>query len=265
MMRAVRAHTQEHWVLLYSERWLKAPIQMPDGTLRHPEKGTPQGGVASPLLANLFLHYGIDAWMQRNSPHIPFERYAAAAVLHCKTQAQAEMLKQALIERMQSIGLELHPEKTKIVYCKDDDRKDEYPETSFDFLGYTFRPRRSKNRWGNVFINFSPAISNNAAKQIRQTVRGWGWQNRSDKTLEDLAKMFNPVIRGWINYYGRYYKSAMYSTLRHLDRRLGRWAMRKYKRLRRHKRRAEQWLRRIARKQTWLFAHWRLLYGQAGQ
>lgn len=135
MMRAVRVHTQERWVLLYIARWLRAPIQMPDGTLRQPEKGTPQGGVASPLLANLFLHYGIDVWMQRNYPDIPFERYADDAVLHCKTQVQAEMLKQALMERMQSIGLELHPEKTRIVYCKDDDRQGEYAETSFDFLG----------------------------------------------------------------------------------------------------------------------------------
>jgi group II intron reverse transcriptase/maturase len=265
MMRAVRTHTQERWVLLYIERWLKAPIQMPDGTRQQPEKGTPQGGVVSPLLANLFLHYGFDLWMQRNNPGIPFERYADDAVCHCKTQVQAENLKQALMERMRDIGLELHPEKTKTVYCKDDDRKEEYPVTGFDFPGYTFRPRRPKNRWGKLFINFSPAISNKAAKKIRRTARGWGWQNRSDKSLEDLADMFNPVIRGWINYCGRYYKSAMYPGLRHLERRLARWAMRKYKRLRRHKRRAEQWLRRIARKQPWLFAHWRLLYGQAEQ
>lgn len=265
MMKAVNTHTQERWVLLYIGRWLKAPIQMPDGSLQQPTKGTPQGGVISPLLSNLFLHYGFDVWMQRNYPSIPFERYADDVVCHCKTQAQAEMLKQALTERMLSIGLELHPEKTRIVYCKDDDRKEGYPVTSFDFLGYTFRPRRSKNRWGKHFINFSPAISNKAAKKMRQTARGWGWQNRSDKSLEDLARMFNPVIQGWINYYGRYYKSAMYPSLKHLERRLARWATRKYKHLRGHKRQAAQWLRRIARKQPWLFAHWKLLYGQAGQ
>jgi RNA-directed DNA polymerase len=166
---------------------------------------------------------------------------------------------------MNDIGLELHPDKTKIVYCKDDDRRESYSCTSFDFLGYTFRARRSKNWKGNHFINFTPAISNKASKKIRQTVRRWGWQNRNDKSLEDLSKMFNPVIRGWINYYGRYYKSALYPSLRQMERHLVWWATRKYKRLRGHKRRAAQWLTRIARKETQLFAHWKLLYGQAKQ
>ncbi|MBA3005920.1 MAG: group II intron reverse transcriptase/maturase, partial [Desulfocapsa sp.] len=161
--------------------------------------------------------------------------------------------------------LELHPEKTKIVYCKDDDRPDGYAQTSFDFLGYTFRPRRSKNHWGKYFINFTPAISNKAAKTIRQTSRGWNWPLRSDKQLEDLARMFNPIILGWINYYGRYYKSALYPTLKCLERRLVMWATRKYKRLRNHQRRGAQWLNCIAQKQPTLFAHWRLLYALAGQ
>ena len=264
MMRAVRAHTEERWVLLYIERWLKAPIEMPDGTRKLPQKGTPQGGVASPLLANLFLHYAFDKWMEREHPEIPFERYADDAVCHCKSKAQAERLKQTLDVRMKEVGLELHPEKTKIVYCKDGDRREAYPRTSFDFLSYTFRPRRSKNRWGKHFINFTPAISNQAAKSIRQTSRGWDWPVRSDKTLEDLARMFNPIIRGWINYYSRYYKSALYPTLICLDRRLVMWATRKYKRLRHHRRRAAQWLNRIARKQPNLFAHWKLLYAAAG-
>ena len=264
MMRAVRKHTDEKWVLLYIERWLKAPIEMPDGTQKHPEKGTPQGGVVSPLLANLFLHYAFDQWMDREYPHILFERYADDGVCHCKSRAQAEMLQRKLNERMNSVGLELHPEKTKIVYCKDSDRRGEYPQTSFDFLGYTFRPRRSKNRQGKHFINFTPAISNKAAKAIRQKSRTWKWPLRSDKKLEDLAWMFNSTIRGWINYYGRYYKSAMYPTLKCLERRLVMWATRKYKRLRNHRRRAAQWLNRIARKQPYLFAHWRLLYASAG-
>lgn len=264
MMRAVRHHTQENWVLLYIERWLRAEVRWADGSLQQRERGTPQGGVVSPLLANLFLHYTFDAWMQRTYPHIPFERYADDALCHCRTQDEAEDLKAALQRRFADCRLELHPEKTKIVYCKDDDRRLEYPCTSFDFLGYTFRPRRSKNRWGKYFINFSPAISNKAAKAIRQKVRGWRLQLRSDKDLEDLARMFNAVIRGWVNYYGAYYKSALYPTLQHIDRKLARWATRKLKRLRRHRRRAEQWLRRIARRQPGLFAHWRLLYGQAG-
>jgi RNA-directed DNA polymerase len=264
MMRAVRHHTQEKWVLLYIERWLRAEVQMPDGSLQQRDCGTPQGGVVSPLLANLFLHYTFDAWMQRTYPQIPFERYADDAVCHCRTREEAEDLKAALERRFAECRLELHPEKTKIVYCKDDDRGLEYPCTSFDFLSYTFRPRRSKNRWGKYFINFSPAISNKAAKAIRQEVRGWRLQLRSDKDLADLARMFNAVIRGWINYFGAFYKSALYPTLLHIDRKLARWATRKFKRLRRHRRRAEQWLRRIARRQPGLFAHWRLLYGQAG-
>ena len=219
----------------------------------------------SPLLANLFLHYAFDQWMEREHPDISFERYADDAVCHCKTEAQAEHLKQTLSERMERVGLELHPEKTKIVYCQDDDRREAYPKISFDFLGYTFRPRRSKNRWGKHFINFTPAISNKAAKAIQQASRGWNWPLRSDLQLEDLARMFNPIIQGWINYYSRYYKSALYLTLKCLERRLIMWATRKYKRLRHHRRRAGQWLNRIARKQPTLFAHWRLLYASAGR
>ncbi len=265
LMEAVRWHTDEKWILLYIERWLKAPIHMMDETLLYPDKGTPQGGVISPLLANLFLHYAFDKWMERENPTVPFERYADDAVCHCKSQSQAEGLKGKLNKRMREVGLELHPEKTKIVYCKDDDRQEDYPCTSFDFLGYTFRARRSKNRWGKHFINFTPAISNKAAKAIRKASRSWNWPERSDKDLEDLARMFNPIIQGWINYYGRFYKSALYPTLRCLDRRLVMWATRKYKRLRGHRRRAGQWLDRIARKQPTLFAHWRLLYGAVGR
>jgi len=211
------------------------------------------------------LHYAFDKWMERNFPEVPFARYADDAVCHCKSEAQAEMLKRALNKRMGEVGLELHPGKTKIVYCKDDDRKQAYPRTRFDFLGYQFRARRSKNRYGKHFINFTPAISNKAGKAIRQEMRRWKLHLRSDKSLEDLARMFNSKIQGWINYYGRYYKSAMYPTLRSLDRRLAQWATRKYKRLRGHRRRAAQWLARIAENQRGLFAHWRLLGGTVGR
>lgn len=262
LMKAVGHHTRERWILLYIERWLKAPVQLPDGTVQNRMKGTPQGGVISPLLANLFLHYTFDTWMQRHYPHIPFERYADDGICHCRTRRQAEHLLAALRERFAECGLELHPEKTRIVYCKDDDRKEAYPVTSFDFLGYTFRPRRSKNRWGKYFINFSPAVSSKAGKAIRQEVRSWNLPVRSDKALEDLARMFNATIRGWVNYYGVYYPSALYPTLRHIDRKLMLWATRKFKRLRKHKRRASHWLDRIARRQPELFAHWPLLYGK---
>lgn len=264
LMRAVRKHTQAKWVVLYIERWLKAPVLTSEGIAVSRDKGTPQGGVISPLLANLYLHYSFDQWMERNYPHVPFERYADDGVAHCRSREQAEALKAALTERFRQCGLELHPLKTRIIYCKDDDRREDYPETRFDFLGYTFRSRRSKNRWGTYFINFSPAISAKASKAIRQEVRGWKLHLRSDKSLDDLARMFNAVIRGWVGYYSAFYKSALYPTLRHLDRKLVLWATRKFKRLRGHRRRADHWLRGVARRQTGLFAHWRLLYGQAG-
>ena len=258
LMKAVGHHTQCKWILLYIERWLKAPFQKEDGTLVEREKGTPQGGVVSPVLSNLFLHYVFDKWMERNYPQNPFCRYADDAVAHCRNEAEAHKMQTALEIRLKECGLELHPQKTKIVYCKDDDRRGDYPNTSFDFLGFTFRPRGSRNRRGKQFINFTPAVSNKAGKAMRQTARRWKMHLRSDKTLEDLSRMFGPVIRGWINYYGSFYKSALYKTLRHLNRTLVRWAIRKYKRLRGHRRRAEYWLGRIARKQPQLFPHWQM-------
>ncbi len=265
LLRAVRKHTDCHWVLLYIERWLKAPVQLKDGTLEPREKGTPQGSVISPLLSNLFLHYAFDQWMAKHHPEIPFERFADDILCHCQSEAQANRLRGVLEQRFTQCGLELHPEKTRIVYCKDDDRRGHYPNEQFDFLGYTFRPRRSKNRWGKYFVNFSPGVSNAAAKAIRQSIRDWRLDCRIDKRVDDLARMFNPIIRGWINYYGRYYKSALYPALRYLDRRLARWAMGKYKRLRGHRRRAEHWIRRIACRDREVFAHWRLLHRAAGR
>lgn len=257
LMRAVRKHTDCKWVLLYIERWLKVPMQLPDNRVIEREKGTPQGGVVSPLLANLFLHYAFDEWMRRGFKHIPFERFADDIVVHCRTERQARWIRSEIERRMAQCCLELHPDKTKIVYCKDDDRKGSYPNESFDFLGFTFRPRRSKNRWGKFFINFSPGVSNRAVKEMRQHLRKWKLQLRSDKCLEDLARMLNPTLQGWINYYGSFYKSALYPVFIHLNRTLARWATRKYKRLRGHARRATHWLGRIARKEPRLFAHWK--------
>ena len=262
MLKALRRHTRERWILLYVERWLEAEVELPDGRREARDKGTPQGGVASPLLANLFLHYAFDAWMGREFPSIPFERYADDIVCHCRSKAQADYLQAAVQRRLAECGLELHPEKTKVVYCKDGDRTGTHPVTTFEFLGYAFQPRRSKNWKGEYFVNFSPAVSGKSAKAIRREVRSWKLPCRSDKSLTDLARMFNAAIRGWVNYYGAYYKSALYPTLRHIDRKLARWATRKYKRLRGHRRRAAHWLRRIARRDGGLFAHWRLLYGK---
>jgi len=261
LMRAVRKHTDCAWVLLYIERWLKAPVQMEDGTLEPREKGSPQGSVISPLLANLFLHYTFDRWMTKHHPDIPFERFADDVLCHCDSERQAQELKEQLEQRLAECGLELHPSKTRIVYCKDDDRRGHYPNEKFDYLGYTFRARRSKNRWGKYFVNFSPGVSNAATKAIRQRLRDWQFGCRIDKWIDDLARMFNPVIRGWLNYYGRYYKSALYPTLRYLNRCLARWAMAKYKRLRRHKRQAEHWVRKVSLRDPKLFAHWPMLAG----
>jgi RNA-directed DNA polymerase len=258
VMKAVKKHTDSKWMLLYIERWLKAPAQDKEGKLENRTKGTPQGGVISPLLANLFLHYAFDEWMRRNYSYNPFERYADDAVVHCKTEAEANELRKAIEERLANCKLELHPEKTKIVYCKDDDRRKEYPNEKFDFLGYTFRARRSKNRWGKHFINFTPAVSNKAKKKMTSTMRSWGMHLRSDKTLGDLSRMFNPIIRGWINYYGKYYKSELYSVAKIANRTLSRWAMRKYKKLKRHKRRAQQWIAKIAKREPAMFAHWQI-------
>ncbi len=258
LMRAVKKHTNLKWLILYIERWLKAPFQFEDGRTEERNSGTPQGGVISPVLANLFLHYAFDTWMKREFPRNPWARYADDAVTHCRTRAGAETLLERLRRRFEEVGLELHPKKTRIVYCKDDDRRGEYHETKFDFLGYTFRPRRSKNKWGKHFINFSPAVSANASKAMRQKIRSWRLQLKPDKSLEDIANMFNPVLRGWINYYGRFYKSELYDVLRHMDRALVQWARRKYKRLERHRRRAEHWLGGIAMREPGLFVHWQM-------
>src|SRR5215469_8402040 len=199
MNRAVRKHAKEKWMVLYIERWLTAPMQEEDGQLVSRDKGTPQGGVVSPLLANLFLHYAFDLWMQRTFPQLRFERYADDVIVHCRTEKQAQEVRAAIARRMQECRLELHPDKTKIVYCKDDDRRERYAQEKFDFLGYTFRPRSSMSRKGKYFINFSPAISEKASKAIRRTIRDWKLHLRSDTSLEDLSRMFNPIIRVGFN------------------------------------------------------------------
>jgi RNA-directed DNA polymerase len=265
LLRAVRKHTDCKWVLLYIERWLKAPVQLEDGSLIHRDKGTPQGGVISPLLANLFLHYAFDTWMKRQYPQIPFERYADDGICHCLSKAEAEGLRVSIERRFTECGLELSLQKTKIVYCKDSNRREDYPDQKFDFLGYTFRPRRAKERSGKFFVSFIPAISDKAAKSLHDTMRRWQIHRRTDKSLDDLARMFNPVLRGWINYYGSFYRSALYRTFQPLNNILAQWATRKYKRLRKHKRRACLWLECIVQRQPRLFAHWQLSQVKAGQ
>lgn len=256
LLKALRKHATQKWVVRYIERWLKAPMQEEDGKLVAREKGTPQGGVISPLLANLFLHYALDQWLSRKHPGNPFERYADDAIVHCRSRKEAEELCAAIGERLGECGLQLNAKKTKVVYCKDDDRRGTHENEKFTFLGYEFRPRRAKNFRGKFFISFLPAMSDRAGKAIREKIRSWRIPLRSDKSLEDLARMFNAVIRGWVEYYGRYYRSMLYPTFRHLDRLLVWWACRKFKRLRRHRRRAAQWLQRISLREPRLWAHW---------
>lgn len=258
LMKAVRKHTDCQWLILYIERWLQAPFQMSDGRIVERKAGIPQGGVISPVLANLFLHYVFDKWMEINHSENPWARYADDAVTHCRTKEEAENLLEQLRERFKECKLELHLDKTRIVYCKDDDRRCDYSDTKFDFLGYTFRPRLSKNRNGKFFVNFTPAVSNKACKAMRQTIRQWRMHLKPDIELVDLSRMFNPVVRGWINYYGRFYKSELYPVLRHMNQALIQWAKRKYKKLSRHQRRAERWLGRIAKREPQLFAHWQM-------
>ena len=258
LMKAVKRHTDNPWLLLYIERWITAPVQQADGSMVARDKGVQQGGVISPVLSNLFMHYAFDAWMEREYSDLPWCRYADDGLAHCRSQAEAEQLRAALEKRLHECGLEMHPVKTKIVYCKDDCRRGSYPVTSFDFLGFTFRARRSKNKWGKHFINFSPAMSNSAGKAIRQEVRSWNMPKRSDKSIEDLSGMFRAKIQGWINYYGRFYRSQMYMTLRHINSKLVWWAWRKFKKLFRHRRRAEHWLGRVAKDFPSLFPHWQI-------
>ena len=260
LLRAVRHHTDCTWVLLYIERWLKAPVMLEDGTFVAPDRGTPQGGVISPLLANLFLHYAFDQWMDRENPDVPFERYADDIICHCKTEGKAKALWKQVQTRLSECGLALHPQKTKIVYCKDTNRKGQYPTVAFDFLGYRFQPRLAVWRGGLFGVSYLPAASPKALKTFRRRVRNWGLQRRSDKGLIDLARMFNRRIEGWIGYFRCFYKSALYPTLRLIDAHLHRWVMRKFKRFKQRPRQARLWLARIAKSTPGLFAHWSLLY-----
>lgn len=256
LMRAVRKHASQQWMALYIKRWLTAPVEGEGGKLVGRQKGTPQGGVISPLLANLFLHYALDRWLSEHHPRVLFERYADDVIVHCRTERQAKEMWRAIAERLRACGLELHPEKTQIVYCKDELRQGRHAHEKFDFLGYEYRPRRSRTRTGRFFTNFSPAVSPKSAKAMREKVRNWRLRNRSDQSINQLSRLFNPVVRGWFQYYGRFFASKLYSIARQLDQELVHWARQKYKKLRGHVRRARHWLVALARQQPELFAHW---------
>jgi RNA-directed DNA polymerase len=255
LVKAVAAHTDQPWVVLYVTRWLQAPLQHPDGTVQQRDRGTPQGSAVSPVLANLFMHYAFDAWMARRFPAIQFERYADDAVVHCASERQARMLVRAIANRMVEVGLRLHPAKTRIVYCKDGKRRLDHEHTSFTFLGFTFRARKARGKNGRNFTSFLPAISKDALKKASGAVRRWRLHRRTSHGLAELASWVNPIVRGWMQYYGAYYRSELYPLLRRINAYLVRWLRKKFKRLRALKRAMACW-QRITRQQPNAFAHW---------
>jgi RNA-directed DNA polymerase len=257
LVKAVETHTDAVWVNLYVRRWLAAPLVMPDGSLLERECGTPQGAPVSPVLANLFLHYAFDTWMVREFPAVWFERYADDAVLHCVSESEARQVLAALTDRMAEVGLHLHPAKTRIVYCQNGRRQRSYEHTSFTFLGYTFRARRSRNRHGVQFLSFDPAVSKDALKKMGREVRSWRLHTRSDLSFHELARRINPVVAGWLNYYGRFRPWELRTFVMRINAYLVRWIRQKYKRLA-AKRKAHAKLVEIAQRYPRMFAHWRL-------
>ena len=258
LLRAVRKQVECKWALIYIERWLKAPVEQ-DGIRKERTLGTPQGGVISPILSNLFLHYTFDLWMKRTHPDLPWCRYADDGLVHCRTEQEAEALKAELRARLTECHLELHPTKTKIVYCRDGKRKGTYPNVKFDFLGYCFRPRWiKKSRDNSMFCGFNPAVSPSALKTMRSTIRDLNIRRQTQLSLADIARTLNPLLRGWMEYYGRYAPSALSPMLRYVNQTLVRWAMRKFKRFKAHKIRASRFLQKLVREKTSLFVHWRI-------
>jgi RNA-directed DNA polymerase len=256
VVKAVEAVTDTGWVLLYVKRWLAAPLQLSDGTVVERDKGTPQGSAVSPILANLFMHYAFDMWVVRNHPDCPFERYADDVVVHCVNRRQAQRVLAGIAVRMQEVGLTLHPDKTRIVYCKDDKRRGTHEHTSFTFLGFTFRARKARNsKDGSNFLSFLPAMSTEALKAKGEQLRAMRIHRRINLTPSDLARWLNPIVAGWMQYYGRFYRSVMRPLLQRVNTYLRRWAGRKYKRLRTYKR-FRGWWDGLIDRQPRFFAQW---------
>jgi RNA-directed DNA polymerase len=255
MLKAVGANTDLPWVMLYVRRWLQAPVQLPDGTLQQRDRGTPQGSPVSPVLANLFLHYAFDTWMAREFPSVQFERYVDDAVIHCVSERQARQVLAALQDRMVEVGLRLHPDKTRMVYCKDGKRRAAYAHTSFTFLGFTFRPRGARAKDGSMFVSFMPAISRDALKKIGREVRSWRLHHRTGQSFSELARWVNPIVRGWMQYYGAFYRSALYPLLTRINAYLMCWVRKKYRRLQGRREFQQAWSR-VTTQYPRFFAHW---------
>jgi RNA-directed DNA polymerase len=259
LLKLIKQHTQEKWVLLYIERWLQAGIVQQDGTIEARMKGTPQGGVISPLLANVYLHHGFDQWMEATYPFNPFERYADDIVIHCHSKEEAAALLTALHRRMHEYALCLHPEKTKLVYCKDYRRKGSHEQESFTFLGYSFQPRRKRDNYGRgnrTYMVFAPAISSNAKTAIRQAIRAILKPRWSNWTMEGFARLLNPKIRGWINYYTRFYRQEALAVFCYLNGLVRKWLQNKYKLT--TKKQVYVKYASLQRVQPALFCHWQL-------
>jgi RNA-directed DNA polymerase len=256
IVKAVEANTDQPWIVLYVKRWLAAPMVTADGTVVQRERGTPQGSAVSPALANLFLHYALDAWLVRTFPDVQFVRYVDDAVVHCRSESRAIQVRDAIAERMQQVGLRLHPDKTRIVYCQDSNRRGSYEHTSFTFLGFTFQQREAQNRQGRSFSGFLPARSDAAQKKMNEEVRSWRLHRNTNLTLDDLAHRINPIVRGWVQYYGAFYRSKLYLLLTRINSYLMRFLRRKLKRLRSKKKALQYWKRLVARRRG-LFAHWK--------
>lgn len=255
LMLAVSKHVPDKWIRRYIERWLKAPVQHRDGRLETRDVGTPQGGVISPMLANLFLHYVFDMWVEKSWTGIQFERYADDIVCHCASEREAQRLMEVLTHRFESCGLTLHPEKTKIVYCKSSSNNLDHPRVSFDFLGHTFKPRLIKTQANGFLVSFLPSISGRAAKSIRSKITDWKLVKNSRNDLISIAKAKRSTLTGWVNYFGRYGRAGIKQTLFYLNEELVRWAKRKYKRLN-SKRKATRWIKGVRRRAPNLFVHW---------
>ncbi len=257
LMKAVRKNTDSKWIILYIERFLKAPIKMPDGTMQQRDCGTPQGGVISPVLANLFMHYAFDKWMKREFPANQCVRYADDGIVHCKTKEEAEYILGKLRERMLESKLEIHPEKTRIVYCRSDRYTGMHEYESFDFLGYTFRKRYVRSRYGNFFNAFTPAVSKEASQKFRDSIREIRMNNKI-VSIEKLAREMNPVIRGWANYFSKFCSREARRVLDYVNITLVKWCRKKNKRLRGSEGKAFRYLARLAKSKPDLFYHWKM-------